>query len=155
MEIVNYVVKHMIRQGDNALTEKDLVEFLVGLGYEPQEIDSALKLLGFVSETLKSHEEDGERLMIAPSEAGQRVFSPSEEKRFTLAFRNEVLRLATSGLLTKGELEELLLEAYLTERQEVGLRELELLLHKVIKDEERLLIIAPILSEKTPSFLLN
>ncbi|GEM_PF-697110 len=157
MEIVNYVMKHMVRQGENPLTEKDLMEILAGLGYHPDEIDSAFKLLGLVSETLQDDEEqlDEVTLLIAPSSKGQRVFSPSEEKRFTLAFRNEVLRLVASGLLTKREIEELLLEAYLTERQEVGLRELEILLNKVIKDEERLMIIAPHLCEKTPSFLLN
>lgn len=152
MEIVNYVMKHVVRQGENPLSEKHITEILAGLGYHPHEIDSALKLLSYVSESLKIQ---GNQLMIEPSKQGQRVFSPSEEKRFTLAFRNEVLRLAASGLLTKGEIEELLLEAYLTDHKEVGLRELDLLLHKVIKDEERLLIIAPHLSEEAPSFLLN
>lgn len=152
-EIVNYVMKQVLHQGDALCSEKQLTQTLVQLGYELEEIEAALKLIYAITDTLKTR--TGSKTVLARITEGYRVFSPLEQERFTMAFRGEVLRLASTNLLTREEIEEILFEAYLLDKKEVGLRELDQLLNKVIQDEERLLVIAPYLVVDTPSFLLN
>lgn len=153
MEIVNYVMKLLIDQGKHFGSEKHLTQELVALGYQLTEIEDALKLLYSMTSTLRERIEPGATL--GRIHEGFRIFSPSEETRFSLAFRSEVMRMAASEAVTKEEIEMILLEAYLLDSKEIGLKELDQILHKVIKDEERLLIIAPQLVMQTPVWLLN
>lgn len=156
-EIVNYVMKQVINQGEMLYSEKQLIQTLVLLGYEREEIETALKLIYSITHGFKTQAgtQPGSQTVFGQINEGYRIFSPSEQKRFTIAFQGEIIRLASSNLLTREEIEEILCEAYLLDKKEVGLHELDQLLYKVIKDEERLLMIAPYLVIDTPSFLLN
>jgi uncharacterized protein Smg (DUF494 family) len=146
-------MKQVVHQGDALCSEKQLTQTLVQLGYELEEIEAALKLIYAITDSFKTR--TGTKTILAEINEGYRVFSPTEQDRFTMAFRGEILRLTSTNLLSNEEIEEILFEAYLMDKKEVGLRELDQLLNKVIKDEERLLIIAPYLVVDTPSFLLN
>jgi uncharacterized protein Smg (DUF494 family) len=146
-------MKQVTHPGDTHCSEKQLTQTLVQLGYEPEEIETALKLIYSITNTLKT--KVGSQTILAAIKDGYRIFSPLEQERFTIAFRGEVVRLASTNILSKEEIEEILFEAYLLDKKEVGLQELDQLLHKVVKDEERLLIIAPYIIVDTPSFLLN
>jgi uncharacterized protein Smg (DUF494 family) len=153
IEIVSYVMKQVLFQGESACSERDLVFALVQLGYRPEEIEVAFKLLYSLPNTLKSEvEEIG---IPIDFKQGFRVFSPSEQKKLTVSCQGEILRLVSNSLLSLGELEKVLAEAFRMDIYEVGIKELELILHKVIEEEERLLMILPPSLEMGTSFLLN
>lgn len=89
------------------------------------------------------------------AQSGYRVLSPVEKKKLSLACQGEIFRLLYSSLLTPEELEQVIIEALQSETDEVGVKELEAILHKVINDEERLLMIIQYPLENGPYFLLN
>jgi len=152
IEIVNFVMKKVLNQGENAYSEQSLVGALVQLGYNPEEIRIAFKFLQALSGTVKLNPVLlGE---IREVRQGQRVFSPAERGKLTPSFQNELLRLSNCFLTTE-ETELVMIEAMQSDKEELGLKELELILHKVIRDEERLLMICPQSLTQIPVFLLN
>jgi uncharacterized protein Smg (DUF494 family) len=153
IEIVSYIMKQVLFQGDNICSERDLVDALVQQGFRSEEIEQAFKLLYSLPNTLKTHIE--ELAELSDLEEGHRIFSPTEQKKLTVTCQGEILRLFNNSLLTLNELEKVLAEALQMETTEVGLKELEQILYKVITDEERLLMIIPHPMEMGPSFLLN
>jgi uncharacterized protein Smg (DUF494 family) len=153
IEIVSFIMKQVLFQGDAICTERDLVDALVQQGFRPEEIEQAFKLLYSLPTTLKSDIE--ELAELSDLEEGHRIFSPTEQKKITVTCQGEILRLFNSSLLTLNELEKVLAEALQMDTNEVGLKELEQILYKVIADEERLLMIIPHPIEMGPSFLLN
>jgi len=153
IEIVSFIMKQVLFQGENLCSERLLVDALVQQGFHPEEIDKAFKLLYSLPNVLKTDVEELEDL--TGLEDGHRIFSPTEQKKLTLTCQGEILRLFNSSLLTLNELEKVLAEALQMEANEVGLKELEQILYKVIADEERLLMIIPHPVEMGPSFLLN
>jgi uncharacterized protein Smg (DUF494 family) len=153
IEIVNFVMKQIFFRGDQGLTEQDLIEALIGLGYSLQEIEIAFKILYSLPSSIKSKAEAvGELIEV---KEGVRVFSQEEQKKLSASCRAEILRLRNYSLITLAELEEILGNAVQNEFGEVGLKELENILHKVIADEERLLMILPHPAETSPKLFLN
>lgn len=138
LEIVNYLMKQGMLSSDRPGEGDQLTQALEELGYDSNEIETALRLFTSFANAWDKGTEQGSVTF--------RIFSAREEERFSLAFREEVLRLGRLNLLSKHELEELLMEAFLLETREVGLKELDQLLHKIVKNEERLWMIAPHLS---------
>jgi Protein of unknown function (DUF494). len=153
IEIVSYIMKQVLFQGENICSERDLVDALVRQGFRPDEIEQAFKLLYSLPSALKTNIE--ELTELSNIEEGHRIFSPMEQKKLTMNCQDEILRLFNCSLLTLNELEQVLAEALQMETNEVGLKELEQILYKVITDEERLLMILPHPLEMGPSFLLN
>jgi uncharacterized protein Smg (DUF494 family) len=153
IEIVSYIMKQVLFQGDNICSERDLVDALVQQGFCPEEIEQAFKLLYSLPNTLKSEIE--ELAELSDLKDGYRIFSPTEQKKLSVTCQGEILRLFNCSLLTLNELEKVLAEALLMDTNEVGLKDLEQILYKVIADEERLLMIIPHPVEMGPSFLLN
>ncbi len=153
IEIVSFIMKQVLFQGDNLCSERILVDALVQQGFHHEEIEQAFKLLHSLPSALKANIEELEELK--GLEDGHRIFSPTEQKKITVTCQGEILRLLNSSLLTLNELEKVLAEALQMETNEVGLKELEQILYKVIADEERLLMIIPHPVEMGPSFLLN
>lgn len=151
MEIVNFVMKQVLYQGDNTCSERDLIDALTQLGYAPIEIDMAFKFLYSLPNSIKPEQKD----LLADIKEGYRILSAAEQKKLSIACQGEIIRLMYSSLLTLSELEKVLEEALKIESVEVGLKELEFILHKVINDEERLLMILPYAGDAGPSFLLN
>ncbi len=155
IEIVNYLMKQVYNQGENSCSEKDLVDSLVQLGYSPNEINVAFRLLYSFPSSIKADNElkKDEPLNL---QEGFRIFSPDEQKKLSVACQSEIIRLMSSSLLTLEELELILLEAYQMDSGEIGLKELGNIIHKVITDQERLMmILPPPLSEGNPTFFLN
>ena len=151
MEIVNFVMKQVLFQGENTCSERNLVEALTQLGYDPIEIDMAFKFLYSLPNSIKSEEQSD----LIDLKEGYRILSTTEQKKLSIACQGEIIRLMSSSLLTLGELERVLEEALKFESGEVGLKELEFILHKVISDEERLLMILPYSGDIGFTFLLN
>lgn len=153
IEIVNFVMKQVLFQGDNHCSERELVDSLVHLGYTAEEIEVAFKLLHSLPGSLKTDIQTVDDLIEIKD--GYRVFSLAEQNKLSLACQGEIIRLINSSLITSREVEQILAEALQSEVAELGLRELELILHKVINDDERLLMILPHSLEPGPNFFLN
>lgn len=153
IEIVNFVMKQILFQGENNCSERDLMNALAQLGYTSNEIRDAFKLLHSIPSSL--HETMPQFENVTDLKGGHRILSPEEHQKLTVSCQGEIFRLISSSLLTTTELERVLFEAVQMENNEVGLRELELILHKVIADEERLLLILPHPTDLGPSLLLN
>lgn len=153
VEIVSYVIRqYLTRSFGEFGPDQAIVAELFRLGYTQQEVETALSLLCLIPNHFESKVETDDFLEV---QNGYRVFSPIEKKKFSLSFQGEIFRLMNSSLLTNDELEEVIIEALKVESNEVGLKELELILHKVINDEERLLMILHFPSDNGPCFLLN
>lgn len=154
IEIMNYLMKQVCIHGENSYNERELVDSLVQLGYSPQEIHVALKLLYSFPDSVKNIQE--EAIETIDSREGFRIFSPEEQKKLSLSCQGKIIQLMHNSLLTLPELEKILLEALQSEAGEIGLKELTIIIHKVIGDQERLLmILPPYPSEGNPTFLLN
>ncbi len=153
IEIASYIMKQVFFQGENSCSERDLVDALVQQGFRPEEIEQAFRLLYSLPGSLKAGIDDLNEPM--QLEEGHRILSPAERKKLSLSCQGEILRLVNNSLLTLSELERVLTEAIRMETNEVGLRELEQILHKVIVDEERLLMILPHSMDIGPFFLPN
>jgi uncharacterized protein Smg (DUF494 family) len=154
IEIVNYLMKQVYAHGENSCNERELVDSLVQLGYSPEEIHVAFKLLYSFPGSVKNDREDIPKTM--DSREGFRVFSPDEQKKLSIACQGEIIQLMRNSLLTLPELEKILREALQTDATEIGLKELTVIIHKVIGDRDRLLMILPPRpSEGNPTFLLN
>jgi uncharacterized protein Smg (DUF494 family) len=153
IEIVSYIMKQVLFQGDNICSERDLVDALVQQGFRSEEIEQAFKLLYSLPNALKSDIE--ELAELSDLEEGYRILSPIEQKKISVTCQGEILRLFNSSLLTLNEVDRVLAEALRMDTNEVGLKELEQILYKVIRDEERLLMIIPHPVELGPVLLLN
>lgn len=153
VEIVSYVIRqYLTRPFGEFGPDQAIVAELFRLGYTQQEVETAISLLCLIPNHFESKVETDDFIDV---QNGYRVFSPIEKKKFSLSFQGELFRLMNSSLLTNDELEKVIIEALKVESNEVGLKELELILHKVINDEERLLMILHFPSDNGPCFLLN
>lgn len=153
VEIVSYVIRHYLTRPIGEFgPDQTIVAELFKLGYTQQEVETAISLLCLIPNHFDSKVETDDFIEV---KNGYRVFSPIEKKKFSLSFQGEIFRLMNSSLLTNDELEKVIFEALKVESNEVGLKELELILHKVINDEERLLMILHFPSDNGPCFLLN
>jgi uncharacterized protein Smg (DUF494 family) len=154
MQIISHVMKEILRHDIKFCSKEGLTRELLRMGYPIDDIDTAFQSLYavplFLSEA-SSHEPG----KISEIKRGQRIFSPDEQQKFSLSFKNEILRLSNCELLNIYETEQILIEAMQMETAEVGIRELELILHKVVKEEERLLLMLPYTSDVSMALLLN
>ena len=149
VEIVSYVIRQYFTKHDRELNlEQSIVSDLFRLGYTQQEVETAFGLMSLIPARLGPKNDD------KTLETGYRVLSPVEKRKLSFACQGEIFRLMNSSLLTGEELEKIIVEALQAEK-EVGLKELETILHKVINDEERLLMILQYPLNETPSFFLN
>ncbi|NLW48046.1 MAG: DUF494 domain-containing protein [Firmicutes bacterium] len=153
VEIVSYVIRQYLTKSVGEFgSDQTIVAELFRLGYTQQEVETAISVLCLIPNHFESKVEVNNFVDI---QEGYRVFSPLEKKKFSFSFQGEILRLMNSSLLTTDELEKVLSEALQIESNEVGLKELESILHKVINDEERLLMIFHYPSGNGPLLLLN
>ncbi len=154
VEIVNYVIRQYLTKSSGEFSsDQTIVSELFQLGYTQQEVETALSLMYLIPNHLESKADNA--VNFCYHKTGYRVFSPLEKSKLSLACQGEILRLMNCSLLTGDELEKVIAEAIQVESNEVGLKELELILHKVINDEERLLMILQYPLDNEPSFLLN
>jgi uncharacterized protein Smg (DUF494 family) len=153
IQIITHVIEEILRH-ESIRSRKDLERELLQLGYQSDDINTAFQSLYTVSLLLTESAEEaiGE---ICDIKQGQRIFSLEEQQKFSLSFQREILRLKSSALLNMAEIEQLLFEAMQMDKAEVGVRELELILHKVVKEEERLLLMLPYKTEPAVAFFLN
>lgn len=153
VEIVSFVIRQYLTKSNGETgSEQTIVDELFRLGYTQQEVETAFGLMCLIPNYLDSKVEQLGQL--SDLQTGYRVFRPIEKRKLTVACQGEIIRLMNSSLITRDELEEIITEALRTESNEVGLKELESILHKVISDKERLLMILQYPLDG-PNFYLN
>lgn len=151
VEIVSYVIRQYLTKPEGDFKfEQTIITELIRLGYTQQEVETAFGLMCLIPAYFEPKNDDSSYHL-----TGYRVFSPAEKRKLSLACQGEIIRLLNSSLLTGEELEKVIAEALQVESSEVGIKELEAILHKVINDEERLLMILQYPSDNAPSFFLN
>ncbi len=154
VEIVSFVIRqYLTKPGSELSSDQTIVSELFRLGYTQQEVETAFSLMCLIPSHFDSKAD--EPVNLSYLKTGYRVFSPAEKRKFSLACQGEIFRLMNCSLLTGDELEKIIAEALQTESNEIGVKELETILHKVINDEERLLMILQYPLENAPSFYLN
>lgn len=153
MEIIHYVMKEFLNSKDNNCSRKQLTKELQQLGYNLNEIDYAFNSL--LTFPFLINDNDAFLDPVPEIKPGQRIFSPAEQKKLSLSFQSEIVRLANYCLLSYAEIEKVLFEAMQLDTPEVGLRELELILHKVIKEEERISLMLPYKTDLAVNLMLN
>jgi uncharacterized protein Smg (DUF494 family) len=153
IQIINHVMKEILRHDSNVCSKQSLTRDLLQLGYDLDDIDTAFQSLYaaplFLSDGVELKTE------IRQIKRGHRILGPAEQKKLSLAFQGEIVRLMNCSILSAEEIEQILWEAMCLEMAEVGLKELEFILQRVIKDEERLLLILPYQNDTIPSLLPN
>lgn len=151
VEIVSYVIRQYLtkHEGDFS-SEQTIITELFRLGYTQQEVETAFGLMCLFPAYFEPKNDDSSYLL-----TGYRIFSPAEKRKLSFACQGEIIRLMNCSLLTGEELEKVIAEALQAESNEVGVKELETILHKVINDEERLLMILQYPLDNAPSFFLN
>ncbi|MGD9155364.1 MAG: DUF494 family protein [Bacillota bacterium] len=158
MQIINHVMKEILRHDNTICSKESLTRELLQLGYPLDDIDTAFQSLYavplFLADKQRRKPEIFEIKCLGIKKE-QRIFSPEEQQKFSIGFQNEILRLANSELLNINETEQVLLEAMQMGTTEVGVKDLELILHKVIKEEERLLLILPYKADLTTLLFPN
>jgi uncharacterized protein Smg (DUF494 family) len=153
MQIINHVMKEILRHDSIICSKESLTRELLQLGYPRDDIDTAFQSL--YTAPLFLTEDNSKSNEICEIKMGQRIFTRDEQQKFSLGFQNEILRLTNSELLNITETEQILMEAMQMEPAEVGIKELELILHKVIKEEDRLLLMLPYKADVSVALFLN
>jgi len=153
IEIMQYVMKHLLIQGETLNLERELMTSLAGLGYSREEIEMAFRLLHELPDDLRQRRCPDNSFLHTIT--GYRIFNSIERSKLSFACQSTIFQLLNSALITKAEVEQVMVELVLMESKEVGLKELELILHKVISDEERLVMILSYPGELSSALLLN
>ncbi|HYH02494.1 MAG TPA: DUF494 family protein [Bacillota bacterium] len=153
IQIISHVMKEFLTHEGHACSRQSLTKELVRLGYDPDDINAAFDSLFAVPVFLNDKVCFPEKF--SEIKQGQRIFSPAEQKKLSMAFQREIVRLTNCCLLSLSEAEQVLFEAMQLEITEVGLKELELILQKTIKEEERIMLMLPYKADMSVAFLLN
>ena len=126
MQIGSILIKKLLMENGKPI---DLMEKLTESGFTQEEIDSAIELIYSLPD-----QEEGAKYL------GQRVLTIGERHKLSNEAQTYLYDLMKRGLLAKHEFELILWEASLIELPELGRRELEILLARVIDDPQRLFL---------------
>lgn len=130
VEIVTFLIRELVQRSNTVGDESRLVKLLLENGYAAHEIDAAFQVIF-------SHETESNQADAPLPHGGIRVFSQPERQKLTMAAQSHLMRLLSAELITRDELEELLVEAMGLDVTDVGLSEVIWLLGQVIEDQDR------------------
>lgn len=147
VNIVEYLVRHLLHQGEPLGDGKRIIGQLVAQGYQLSEIQEAFAWI-FREKDIIDIEQSKDRIY-----QGIRVFSSKEEMRFSQCFREELLRLLSSGLISQGEMEAIILAGVRLDRPEIDLKDLAPLLKGSVSEPERLALILTRAGSEPPQLL--
>ncbi|MEC9488367.1 MAG: DUF494 family protein [Halanaerobium sp.] len=131
VEIINYLIKEIINQGDLGLDASRMIEVLLDMGYRAEDIDAAFELI-FYSEEIIDLPSD------RPEKGSFRVFSPLEKLVVTPEIQGILLRLQHKKLLYRDEEDQVIQHILSAPFFPVSREDLGFYLAAVIEDEERL-----------------
>ena len=139
MEILNFLIKLILKDESPAQNEAGIIQELLEKGYTPTEIETAFGLIFSASE--ETEEDDKPSLGRVHSYRPYRVLNYEERLKLSLEAQGFLTSLVEAGLLERGELEELLLYLEQVDAFEMGIGEVSWILERVVRDEERLALI--------------
>jgi len=145
--IVEYLVRHLLHQGEPLGDGEQIIRQLVAQGYQLSEIQAAFAWI-FQEQDIIDAEPPKDRIY-----QGIRVFSPGEERLFSPRCREKMLRLLAEGYINQAEMEEIILAGSKTTLSEIDLKEFVVLLKQVIPDSKRLALLLPVVGGEQPQLL--
>lgn len=135
--IVEDLVRRILHEGEPVGNSGEIVQTLLKQGYALNEIQQAFAWI-FSDQEIISDEYPREHLYM-----GERVFSPAETEKLSSDFRSSLLRYFQSGLLSKSEMEKVLMEAMMAKEALLEEKDLYVVLTRVIGENHRLLMMIP------------
>lgn len=120
LAIVTLIAQYVMEDRD-PLSESDLVEELLSVGFEAEEIDAAFSWMENLS--LKPSERSERNLALT----SQRIFTPEENRAISSEARGFLVRLRALGILDDQTQEEVIEKALQVAEDEVTLSELKTL----------------------------
>ncbi|HHV61531.1 MAG TPA: DUF494 family protein [Firmicutes bacterium] len=142
LEIVNLLIKLILKEEKSPAGEVTLVQDLLSRGYDPAEIDAAFGIIFSAPVEKEGRKTFSSRdILRAPRPQPHRVLNHAERLKLTLEAQGFLEGLTYTGLVQPEELEDVLLYALQLDTDEVGVFEVSWLLEKTVKDPNRLAII--------------
>ncbi|NLK07602.1 MAG: DUF494 domain-containing protein [Firmicutes bacterium] len=147
-EIIHRLVAEVLHAGKESVDGLDLIKMLIREGYDADEIEQALSLVFSLPDLIYGGIDEVSHPAWVHS---MRVFSAMERFKLELDAQDYLLGLVTANLLDHAELEHVLDEAVALQVSQVGIREVQWIVGRVVEDEMRsyLLSTAPLASDKT------
>lgn len=135
--IVEDLVRRILHDGEPVGDSGEIVQSLLAQGYDLEEIQQAFAWI-FSDQEIISDENSWDQLYM-----GERVFSPTEAEKLSVTFRSMLMRFYQAHLLTKSEMEKILLEAMACKETVLDEKDLYPILTRVIHENQRLLLMIP------------
>jgi Smg protein len=120
LAIVSFIAQYFLDDRD-LMTESDLVEELLSVGFESEEIDAAFCWM----ESQAICAPVGSETSLSPPAQSHRVFSSEENRALSSEARGFLTRLRTMGILNNEIHEEVIEKALLMAEDEVTLKEIK------------------------------
>jgi len=120
LAIVSFIAQYFLDDQD-MMTESDLVEELLAVGFDVEEIDAAFCWME--SQTICSAA--GSNITLGNPPASHRVFSPEESRVLSGEARGFLTRLRAMGILDAKVQEEVISKALQVAEDEVSLKEIK------------------------------
>jgi len=120
LAIVSFIAQYFLDDRD-MMTESDLVEELLAIGFEAEEIDAAFC---WMESQALSAPAGSETSLSVPAQS-HRVFSAEENRNISSEARGFLTRLRTMGILDDDTQEEVIEKALLMAEDEVSLKEIK------------------------------
>jgi uncharacterized protein Smg (DUF494 family) len=135
--IVEDLVRRILREAEPVGNSGEIVQSLLKQGYALDEIQQAFAWI-FSDQEIISDEKPHEQLY-----NGERIFSSAEIGKLSFEFRSSLLRYHQAGLLSKNEMEKVLVEAMVSKEAELGEKDLYSILARIVGENQRLLLMIP------------
>ncbi len=120
LAIVSFIAQYFLDDRD-MMTESDLVEELLAIGFEAEEIDAAFCWM----ESQALCAPVGSETSLSVPAQSHRVFSAEENRNISSEARGFLTRLRTMGILDDDTQEEVIEKALLMAEDEVSLKEIK------------------------------
>ena len=120
LAIVSFIAQYFLDDRD-IMTETDLIEELLSVGFEADEIDAAFS---WMESQALSVPANGETSLTAPA-TSTRVFSPEEKRAISQEARGFLMRLRSLGILDDTTQEDVIDKAIQMAEEEVSLKEIK------------------------------
>ncbi|MGI6036912.1 MAG: DUF494 family protein [Limnochordia bacterium] len=140
---IRWLVKEILEKDWAPTLVETAVSGLLEEGFDLKEIDAALELLSALPELIRSR---GNLSFDLEDSQGLRILTWEERTKLSRAAQNWLLRLVNHELITRGELEEILVHVHSLEHGPIGISELKWIITQALEDETRafLLITKPL-----------
>lgn len=137
VEIINYLIKEILTQGDLGLDASEVIKNLLDMGYRPEDIDRAFELIFYTEEIIDLPSDRQGDL-----QKKFRVLTPIEKQFIIPEVQGVLIKLHHRELLTGSELDRLIYKVISYPYFPVTMVDLGILLKAVAEDESRLYQIA-------------